>query len=222
MLLRTLIAIAFVAALAEAAVLGAASLAKATLHHRAAAATRAVLAALISSAQAAAASAQNGSAAAPQPIATCAYADADGCKLYGSGTATLATPAPGATPAACPQTSCTVYLQANSAVDEGRIAFHLSASVAVPGGAALATRAGDVAFRTFSVAPFAALVGSLDATLDALENGGAGDDGGSAAANAATLIDVQYMPQGGGSAVSGNAWQAQDQHPAEQSPPWDR
>jgi hypothetical protein len=220
MLLRTFLVLAFIGALAEAVVHGAAMLATAALHQRAVTATRALLAAQIAAAQHAIA-AGGGTMATPLPLATCAYADAGGCALYGSAIATPATPAPGVTPGTCPQTDCTIYLQSNSAVNESRITYHLSAAVTAPGGATLATRDGDVTFRTFSAPPYAVLSGSLDATLDALEGSGIGDDGGAAVPNGSTLITVQYQAQGGGPTASGNAWQPQEQHPATQKPAWD-
>ncbi len=223
MLLRTILVLLFVAALAEAVVHGAAALAQATLHHRAVAATRALFADQIAAAQTAIAAVAGAKPAAPQPLATCAYADAGGCAMQAVATVSLATPGPAETPTACPQTDCTIYLQTNSAVNESRVTFHFSAVITARGGATLATRAGNVTFRTFTAPPYAALAGSLDETLDALENGGVGDDGGSSAAGASTLINVQYVPQGASatSGVSGNAWQAQDEHPAQQAPAWD-
>jgi hypothetical protein len=226
MLLRTMFLLALLALLAETFVHGAGALARVALQHRELAATRAAFSAAVSAAQQSAARAiaagQSPSLVLPSPFATCYDATSTGCAI--AATASISTPTPAALPSppACPQTDCTIYLQANSAVAESRVAYHISTTVTAANGDALVSRAGDGAFRTFTAPPYASLVGSLDATLDALENGGAGDDGGNASA-AGTLITVEYVPSGAGSSpIPGNVWHAQDEHPATSAPAWDR
>jgi hypothetical protein len=217
MLLRVLFLVLFVAALAEAAIHGAATLARASLQQQELSALRVAFVAAVAAAQSAA---PQGSI--PTPFATCYLASDAGCEI--SATATISSPTPSslATPIACPSTNCTIYLQTNSAVAESRTAYHVVTRVNASNGDTLLSRQADVAFRTFATAPYASLVGSLDATLDALEDGGAGDNGGNAGA-AGTLIDVEYVPSGASaSPVPGNVWRAQAQHPATAGPSWDR
>ncbi len=217
MLLRAMFLVLFVAALAETATHGAAALARASLQQHELSALRTAFVAAVAAAQSAA---PHG--AVPTPFATCYEASSAGCEL--SATATISSPTPSslATPNACPSTNCTIYLQSNSAIAESRAAYHIVTTVNAANGDTLLTRQADIAFRTFATAPFASLVGSLDATLDALENGGAGDNGGNASA-AGTLIDVEYVPSGASaSPIPGNVWRAQAQHPATAVPSWDR
>ena len=132
------------------------------------------------------------------------------------------TPATFPTPSTCPATNCTIYLQGNSAVAESRVAYHLTTAVTAGNGDVVLTRQGDIAFRIFATPPYAALVGSLDATLDGLENGGTGDNGGNAS-TAGTLISIEYVPSGASaSPIPGNVWRSQDQHRATVVPAWDR
>ena len=109
-------------------------------------------------------------------------------------------------------------MQGNSAVGEARAAFVISSIVSAASGAQIATRIGMVTFRTFATAPYASIVGSTDGTLDALMNGGAGDDAG--ATN--TLITVEYDLRGGGAATAGNVWQPVIESPASAAPAWER
>jgi len=217
MLLRAMFLLAAIAVLVETLLHGAAALARAALQQQELGATRAAFAAAIAAAQNTAAS-----QGVPTPFATCYLSGASGCAI--GATATVSTPTPGAaaTPSACPDTACTVYLQNNTAVAESRVTYHVVATVTAANGDALVTRAGDIAFRTFETPPYASLVGTLDATLDALENGGVGDDGGNANA-AGTLIDVEYVRSGVPSTpIPGNVWRALDEHPALGLPAWDR
>jgi len=216
MLLRTLFLIALLALLAEIAIAGASALARASLAHRELLALRAAFVAAVAAAQQAAPG-----DTVPSPVATCFLANSAGCEI--AATATISTPTPSAlaTPATCPQTDCTVYLQNNSAVSESRVAYHVVATVSAANGDVLVSRQSDIAFRTYATAPYASLVGSLDATLDALEAGGTGDDGGNANA-AGTLINVEYVPSGvASSPIPGNVWQAAGEHPATSAPAWD-
>ena len=217
MLLRTLFLVGLVALLAQTFIAGASDLARASLAHQQLLALRAAFVAAVTAAQLAAPT-----DAVPAPVSTCFLAGGSGCEI--SATATISTPTPSAlaTPPACPQTECTVYLQNNSAVAESRVAYHVVVTVSAANGDVLASRGADVAFRTYATAPYASLVGSLDATLDALEAGGTGDDGGNANA-AGTLINVEYVPSGvASSPIPGNVWHALEEHPATNVPPWDR
>ena len=224
MLLRAFFLIALLGMLAETLVQGSASLARVSMKEREAAAMRAALSAAISSAQTAAAQAvasgADPSIAAPAPIATCFDATPSGCAI--AVTATVATVTAGRPAESCPDTDCTIYLQENSAVTESRVGYRVNASVLAPNGDVIATRNGDLAFRTFATPPYASLVGSLDATMDAIADGGVGDDGGNASA-ASTLITVEYVPSGAAaSPLPGNVWRATQQHPAANVPAWDR
>jgi hypothetical protein len=223
MLLRTMFLIALIAVLAETIVHGAGVLAQAALRQRALDAARIAFVSGVRGAQAAvaqsiAANPQASTFPAPAPIATCAYADASGCAITVQTTFASPTPAPAATPSACPDTACTIVLQNNSAVNESRAAFVISSVVSAAGGAPLAMRSGLVAFRTFATPPYASIVSGLDGTLDALVDGGTGDDGG----NANTLITVEYDAAGGSTGVPGNVWHAAIENPASTTPAWDR
>ncbi|HUN30158.1 MAG TPA: hypothetical protein VMV65_10170 [Alphaproteobacteria bacterium] len=220
MLLRTVFLLALLAVLGESIVHGAASLAQAALRQRALDAARVafingVRTAQASVAQDVAANPGSSSFAAPAPIATCAYAGANGCEM----TVQTSFMAPSAMPSstACPGTSCTIELQGNSSVNEARASFIISSVVSSANGAPLGSRSGVVAFRTFATPPYASIVGGTDTTLDALTNGGAGDDGGSSR----TLIDVEYDPRGGGASTAGNVWQPAVESPASAAPAWE-
>lgn len=222
MLLRTVFLLALLAVLGETIVHGAASLAQSALRQRALDAARVafvsgVRAAQASVAQSVAANPQTSSFAAPAPIATCAYADANGCEINVQTSFAAPSAAPSPSPSSCPGTACTIVLQSNSTVSEARASFVIASVVSAASGATLASRSGVVAFRTFAAPPYASIVGGTDATLDALINGGAGDDAG--ASN--TLITVEYNASGGGSSTAGNVWQPVIESPASAAPAWD-
>jgi hypothetical protein len=205
--------LAFLAVIGETIVHGAASLAQAALRQRALDVARTAFVTGVRAAQAAVA--QDGT---PSPIATCVYSGSDGCEIDVQTTFATPTPPPAPTPGACPGTACTVVLQGNSAVGEARASFVISSVVSAASGAQLASRIGVVTFRTFATAPYASIVGSTDGTLDALMNGGTGDDAG--AAN--TLITVEYDLNGSGEATAGNVWQSVIENPTVAAPAWER
>ena len=212
-----MVLIAFVAVLGETIVYGAGALARMTFHAREYTAVRTALADAIRSAQSAAAGRPI-----PQPSATCAYATNNGCAITVRTTISVPTPVPGSTPATCPNAGCTVYAQNNSHVAESRAAFAIAGQVLASNGDVLMTRAGIVAFRTFATPPYATLVGSLDATLDAIANGGVGDDGGSGSNTNSTLIHVEYQQSGvPATPIPADVWRALDEHPATAAPSWD-
>lgn len=211
MLLRTTFVLALLAALAETVVHGAASLAQATLRQRALDAARTGFISGVHAAQASLAQ-----HAAPAPIATCGFADAGGCEINVLTGVAATTPSSAPAATSCPDTSCTVVLQNNSAVNEDRASFVISSVATAPSGATLATRSGTVAFRTFATPPYATIVGGSDATLGALL-GDAADDAG--VSN--TLITVEYQPSGGGAATAGNVWQPIIENPASAAPAWE-
>lgn len=213
MLLRTMFLLALLAVIGETIVHGAASLAQVALRQRAVDTART---AFISDVQVAQTAAAQGSV--PAPVATCAYADTGGCEINVQTTFATPTPAAAATPAACPGTACTVVMQGNSSVSEGRATYIISSVVSAANGAPLASRVGVVTFRTFATAPFASVVGSTDATIDPLMNGGTADDAG--ATN--SLITVEYDLRGGGGATAGNVWQPVVESPASAAPAWER
>ncbi len=213
MLLRTMFLLALLAVVGETIVHGAASLAQVALRQRALDVARTAFVSGVHAAQAAVVQGRT-----PAPTATCAYADVDGCEIDVQTTFATPTPAAAPTPSACPGTSCTVVLQANSAVGEARASFIISSVVSAASGAQLASRIGMVTFRTFATAPYASIAGSTDGTLDALMNGGTGDDAG--AAN--TLITVEYDLSDGGGATAGNVWHPVIESPASAAPAWER
>ncbi len=150
----------------------------------------------------------------PAPIATCVLADASGCALTASTVFARAVPSPAAS--ACPQSTCTIVLQENSAVTEARAAYAITTVITAPSGATVATRSDVVAFRTFGVPPYATPVGGADGTVDALIDAGPGDDAGAAA----SLITVEY--DSGAIKVPGNVWNAATENAAITTPAWDR
>jgi hypothetical protein len=212
-LLRTMFLLALLAVLGETIVHGAASLAQAALRARSLDAART---AFVSGVRAAQASIAQG--VAPAPIATCAFADANGCEINVQTTIATATPSAAPAATACPSTPCTVILQGNSAVSEARATFLISTVVNSASGATLARRSGTVAFRTFATPPYAAIVGGADATIGALLDGGAADDGGAPT----SLITVEYDPSDGGTNTAGNVWQPVIENPASAAPAWER
>ena len=212
MLLRTIFLLALLTALGETIVHGAASLAQAALRQRALDAART---GFVSGVRAAQASIAQG--VAPVPVATCAFADANGCEIVAKTTVATATPSVAPAATGCPGTPCTVILQDNSAVREARATFVISSVVSSATGATLATRSGTVAFRTYATPPYASIVGGADATLGALLNGGAADDAGAPT----TLITVEYDPSGGSASTTGNVWQALIENPASAAPAWE-
>ena len=212
MLLRMMFLLALLAVLGETIVHGAASLAQAALRQRALDAARA---AFVSGVRAAQASVVQD--VMPVPIATCVFADANGCEINVQTTIAVVTPAASPEATACPGTPCTVILQGNTAVNEARTAFTISSVVSSANGATLAARSGTVAFRTFATPPYASIVGGSDATLDALLQSGAADDAG----GSGTLITVEYEPSGGGAGTPGNVWQPLLENPAAPAPAWE-
>ncbi len=221
MLLRTLFLLALLGVLGETIAHGAAALAQAALRERAADAVRSAIAsgtysAQASIAQAIAADPQASAFAAPAPIATCAYGDASGCEIDVVTSFATPTAAP-SSPASCPQADCTVMLQENSAVTEARASFVISSTASAASGAQLAARSQLVAYRTFATAPYAAIVGGTDASIDGLAAGGPGDDAG--APN--SLITVEYDASGTGAASAGNVWQPVVESSATSAPAWD-
>ncbi len=217
MLIRAMVLIVFVAVLSETIVYGAAALARMTFHAREHAAVRAAFSDAVRSAQSAAAGGPI-----PQPSATCAYATSAGCAITVRTTISVPTPVPGSTPSSCPNGECTVYTQNNSHVAESRASYAVTAQVLASNGDVMMTRGGIVAFRTFATPPYAALIGSLDATLDAITNGGVSDDAGSASTANSTLIHVEYQQSGApATPVPADVWRALEEHPATAAPSWD-
>ena len=205
--------LALLAVVGETLVHGAASLAQAALRQRALDTARTAFVSGVRAAQTVAA--QGGI---PAPIATCAYAEANGCEINVQTTFATPTPAAVPSPTACPGTACTVVLQSNTAVSESRATYIISSVVSAANGSPLASRIGMVTFRTFATAPYASIVGSTDGTVDALMNGGTADDAGAAS----SLITVEYDLRGGGAATTGNVWQPVVESPASAAPAWER
>jgi hypothetical protein len=212
-----MVLVVFVAVLGETIVYAAAALARMTFHAREHAAVRSAFADAVRAAQTAAAGGPI-----PQPSTTCAYSTNSGCAITVRMAISVPTPVPGSTPSSCPNGDCTVYEQNNSHVAESRASYAITTQVLASNGDVLMTRGGIVAFRTFATPPYAALAGSLDATLDAIANGGVGDDGGSASNENSTLIHVEYQQSGApATPVPADVWRALDEHPATAAPSWD-
>jgi hypothetical protein len=217
-LLRTLFVLVLFAALSETIVHGAHALAQTLLRREAALAVRQELATStvqaresIADAVAAGADPRDAIPAAPSPAATCAVATASGCALLTK--ATIAFSAAAATASPCANDGCTVYEQDDDAVTEGRVVADVSAEASSADGSILASRDQRLTFRTWRVAPYAALTGALDESLEALAPAGAGDDGGAVPNGAApgTLIDVLYKNQRTGVTIPANVWHPENQ-----------
>jgi hypothetical protein len=225
MLLRTLVLLAFIAALADTLLQGAAALARASLHERAVAASReGFISGLQRAQQWLAENMESQTApstvAVPSPYATCTIAGDATCAM--TVTTTISTPAPTVAPTSstCPGTDCVVYLQNNAAIVESRFRVHVSSTVTGASGDVYATRDDDVTFRTYLAPPYASLAGSIDDTIGAVVPNGNGDDGG-ASSGTPTLVNVEYVqPGSNASPLPGNVWQAQAQHSAPTAPAW--
>ncbi len=219
MLLRAIFLIAFIALSVEAIAHAAAALAVATLHARALDAARiGYLDAQTDAERSLALAMQQGTGPAgmssPVPHATCAASDAGGCVLTVTSIAiALASPAPASS---CSAPACAIALQANTAVAESRVTFHLSSQVSATNGVTLAHREGDVTFRAFASPPYATLAGSLDGSTGG--GGTPGDDGGAAT----TLVTVLYRPAGdpAASPLPGNVWSIRSDGPLPARPAW--
>jgi hypothetical protein len=218
-LLRTLFIVALFAVVAETVVHGAHALAQIGLRRSAASgvqrqfesATTAVQRTLAAEIEAGA-DPQNLAPVAPAPAATCVLAAANGCAVDGRATISFTTAAsPSATP--CASGECTIYVQDNDAVDEGRVRATIAVQSLSPKGAVLASRSEAVTFRTFRVAPYAALAGSLDGSQFRLAGSGDGDDGGAVPNGTApgSLIDVVYENRGTKKSLPANVWRSRVQ-----------
>jgi hypothetical protein len=219
MLLRTLFISTLLAVVAETIVHGAHARAQASLRRTASSGVQRTFETATTAAQAAIASAveaggdpQTIQPAAPAPSATCVLASQNGCALEGRATIAFQTPAPQTSP--CASGACTVYEQGNDTVAEWRTRAAIAVEVVAAGGAVLASRSEIVAFRTFRVAPYAALVGSLDGSVQRLSGDGAGDDAGAVPNGTApgSLIDVIYENRTNKKTIPANVWRAQVQN----------
>lgn len=227
MLLRTLFVLVLFAALSETIVHGAHALAQTLLRREAAVAVRQALAGAtaqsrvsIADAIAAGADPRDAVPVAPSPSATCAIVTPTGCALQAKATVAFALASASASP--CPSDGCTVYEQDNDAVTEGRVIADVSAQAASANGTILASRKARLTFRTWRVAPYAALTGTLDESLEALAPAGSGDDGGAVPSGTApgTLIDVLYENQRTGATIPANVWHAETQRQAVTPSAW--
>ncbi len=225
MLLRALFLIALIAILSETVLHAAASLAEATLHHRAIAAVQAQMQTATALEQAtianAVASGGDPHVVPPSPATSCVLQAQAGCAISAHSLFALVTPGPSQSPA-CEDTDCTSYVQENDAVTERRVSVRISTSASGPSGAQLASRDTTLMFRVFDTPPYATLSGSLDATLDDLATAGIGDNGG-LAAGTGTLVNVEYVDASNPSAtpIPGNVWRPQMASSAAASSPWD-
>lgn len=229
MLLRTLFLLTMLSALAETFVHGVHALAQATLRREAATAVRAELLSATTQARDAVARAIEAGGD-PRKLVPVVPALAPVCRLRIRGRCAIegvakiafdaaAAGSPG-TPVPCPSSDCTIYLQANDAVAEGRIAATIRAQALAATGAVLAARTARVSFRTLRVEPFATLAGQQDVSMPGITV--PGDDGGAAPYDAApgTLIDVRYENAVTGASVPANVWRSQVQSEEAPPPPW--
>jgi hypothetical protein len=227
-LLRTLFIIALFAVVAETIVHGVHALAQVALRRSAASGVQRQFESATTAARQSLAAAveaggdpQNLTPPAPAPAATCVLAAANGCAVEGRATISFTTAAlPSATP--CPSDACTIYVQDNDAVDEGRVRATIAAQALAPNGAVLASRSESVTFRTFRVAPYAALAGSLDGSLGRLAGSGDGDDGGAVPNGTApgSLIDVIYENRATKKSMPANVWHSQVERIDAVREPW--
>ncbi|HEV7179793.1 MAG TPA: hypothetical protein VGN11_07975 [Candidatus Baltobacteraceae bacterium] len=229
MLLRTMFLLALVALLSETVVHGAAAVAAAALRHRAVTAAQIQFGTAVAAAQGALSSALaagHDAQSAPMPAATraCVLLRSSTCMLVAQSAISVLPPAPNAS-STCPNTNCTIYAQANDAVNEGRVTVSIATRVTSPTGTLLASRNAQVSFRTFDAPPYATLAGSVDSTLATIAASRTGDDGGTAAtaSNPGTLVNIEYVDAAAPSAtpVPGNVWRPQMQNPAAAAGSWD-
>lgn len=160
----------------------------------------------------------------PAPSPTCVASGANGCSLVAITQILLANPpSPVPSPLPCPKQDCTAFAQGNDVVAEGRINATISTTITATDGTVLARRSALVTFRTLSVPPYAALVGSLDATVGEIATNGAGDDGGAVPQGPAlgTLIDVLDRNASTGALTPANVWLAHTQNAASVMPAWE-
>jgi hypothetical protein len=210
LLLRALFAIGLMCALLEPAVRSAAAGAVAALHARAAIAAGdetelAVARARHALARWVAEGNDSGVALPPNAHvdARCTVLNGDNCAIRSEATITWSAPgSPRATP--CPNDACAAYDQANDDVSEGRVEAALVITAVGTGGVVLATRTTRVRFRTWRVAPYAALDGRGDGTFSP-DFEDAGDDGG-ATDGTGTLATTVYRNAVTGATIPANVW----------------
>jgi hypothetical protein len=227
LLLRTIFALMLFAALAETMVHGVHALAQIALRRQALLAVHDEIAVSTTAARDAIAKAieAGGDPRSPDPVApspspTCRLHLQDACALEGIATISFAIP-PSAMPSPCPSGACTVYEQANDAVDEGRVDVTISAQATTAGGAVLASRSARLTFRTLRESPYAALAGQADGSIAAGDTV-PGDDAGAAPKGAApgTLIDVLYENAVTGATIPANVWLSQVESRNARRPAW--
>lgn len=230
MLLRTLFVLVLIATLTETVVHGVGALAAAALRRQALVAVREQIATsttlardAVARAVAAGADPRAPEPQPPSPAPACRLRGQHGCAIAGVATISFAraVTGPPEVPAPCPRAACTAYAQANDAIDEGRIDATIRAQAVAAGGAVLASRTVRLRFRTLRVAPFAALAGQDDESLEA-SSGGPGDDAGAAPNGTApgTLIDVLYENAATGATLPANVWRPQVRSASTTPPAW--
>ncbi|HVS45794.1 MAG TPA: hypothetical protein VMS32_03935 [Verrucomicrobiae bacterium] len=215
MLLRTVVVVALIAMLAMTIVQACAALGRAAVHRTAAQAADDAFADDLAEVKTELATAIAGGAdprtvtiaPTPQPT-TCAVATAGGCALSIGNTilATTASPVGDLVedPASCAP-RCASNVQENDAIAEGRIAVAIHVTVTGASGEIFARRERYALFRTLRVPPYAALVGTRDATDEAVASGAStGDDAGLPA----TVVNVRYVNATTGASTDANAWQS--------------
>ncbi|HEY5256756.1 MAG TPA: hypothetical protein VIJ12_00050 [Candidatus Baltobacteraceae bacterium] len=215
MLLRALVVVALVSVLAATLLHACATLARARVHRIALAAAERTFALDLATIQRSLTTAIRDGAdpravpIAPSPLPpACALTHDSGCSLWASSRIAATTAVPigeGVETTAPCRPRCADNLQGNDAVAEGRIGVAIDATVAGASGEVFARRRRFALFRTLRVPPYAALIGTRDATDESIARGGStGDDAGLPA----TVVDVRYVDATTGATIDANAWQS--------------
>ncbi len=215
MLLRTVAIVALIAMLATTLAQACAALGRARIHRSAQRAADDAFSSTLMAAQNDIAVAIQAGAdprtltIAPTPApSTCIAVGAAPCGFQVVAGITQTTAAPvgsAAEDATACQPQCADDLQENDAIAEGRIAITILVSVRNASGERYAVRERDALFRTFRVAPYAALVGTRDETDEAIAPGAsAGDDAGTPQ----TVVNVRYVNANTGASTGADAWQS--------------
>jgi hypothetical protein len=133
----------------------------------------------------------------------CVLHEAGACALEATASVDWSTPQP-PRPSPCPDGTCTAYDQGNDDVREGRLEASVVVQTREPGGAILAQRTTRLRFRTWRVAPYAALDGRGDETFSP-DFDDSGDDGG-ASGSSGTLATTMLRNALTGVTTPANVW----------------
>jgi len=200
-LLRALFLLAGVATLVSALIAGTQAAARIVLQRKALVAMHAAYQTRVASIQAALAATMSDGFADESPAATsCVFAqDGGACAIVVTASSHLEKRIGGG------------LLQANDAVDEGRVAAAVDVVARGASGRVLGERQVRIVFRTLHAAPWALVSGNVDAAFEsAHETDEPGDDGGlmPAPSSPGSLIDVVYRNGTTGAEIPANVWRA--------------